>query len=182
MSCGSSGVTPVRVGPGIGEGVEVGPLVSESQRRTVAELVDSARAEGARVVTGGEALPGPGFFYPPTVVTGLDLRSRLMTEEIFGPVAPVVAFDDEEELIALINSDTVGLGGYVHTKDVNRIMRLAERLEIGMIGMNSATISNAAAPFGGLKQSGMGREGGKEGIEEYLETVYIGIPAPRFLL
>lgn len=105
-----------------------------------------------------------------------------MTEEIFGPVAPVVAFDDEEELIRLINSDDMGLGGYIHTKSLDRIMRFAERLEIGMLGVNSATISNAAAPFGGLKQSGVGREGGKEGIEEYLETVYVGIPAPQFLL
>ncbi len=170
----------LRVGPGLEEGVQVGPLVSQAQLESVARLVEAARSEGGRVLTGGQRLSRPGFFYPPTVVTGIEVNSPIMTEEIFGPVAPVVRFEDEEELVEIINADSVGLAGYFHTASIERIMRLAERLEIGMLGVNSGTISNAAAPFGGMKHSGMGREGGKEGIEDYLETVYVGIPVPDF--
>lgn len=170
-----------RVGDGIEEGTNVGPLVSEQQISTISRMVDNAVANGATVLTGGSRLERPGFFFPPTLITDVGVDAPIMTEEIFGPVAPVVRFHDEEELIRIINSDSVGLAGYFHTADIGRIIRLAERLEIGMLGVNSATISNAGAPFGGMKQSGMGREGGKEGIEDYLETVYVGIPAPDFL-
>lgn len=170
-----------RVGEGTQPGVEVGPLVSAKQRDDVAGLVERAVGAGATAVVGGHRPQGPGFFYPPTVLTGVPLGSEIMTEEIFGPVAPVVRFSDEEELVEMVNADSVGLAGYFHTRDMSRVMRLAERLEIGMLGVNSATISNAGAPFGGLKHSGMGREGGKEGIEEYLETVYVGMPAPSFV-
>ena len=170
-----------RVGDGTQEGVEVGPLVSARQREAVASMVDGALATGARALTGGSIPEGPGFFYPPTVLVDVDARADIIREEIFGPVAPVIAFSTEEEAIALANDDAVGLTAYVHTRDMGRVMRLAERLEFGMVGVNSATISNVAAPFGGVKQSGLGREGGKEGIEDYLETVYVGVPTPDFL-
>ncbi|WP_175956094.1 NAD-dependent succinate-semialdehyde dehydrogenase [Schaalia sp. Marseille-Q2122] len=170
-----------RVGDGTEHGTTVGPLVSEQQLSTIARLVDNAVAGGGKVLTGGTRLDRPGFFFPPTLITDIGVDAEIMTEEIFGPIAPVVRFNDEEELIRVINADSVGLAGYFHTADIGRVIRLAERLEIGMLGVNSATISNAGAPFGGMKQSGMGREGGKEGIEDYLETVYVGIPVPDFL-
>ncbi|MCL3778172.1 MULTISPECIES: NAD-dependent succinate-semialdehyde dehydrogenase [unclassified Actinomyces] len=170
-----------RVGDGTEEGVDIGPLVSARQRDAIAAMVDGALASGARALTGGRVPEGPGFFYPPTILVDVDPRTDIIREEIFGPIAPIVPFSTEEEVIALANDDSVGLSAYVHTTDMARVMRLAERLEFGMIGVNSATISNAAAPFGGVKQSGMGREGGKEGIEDYLETVYVGVPAPDFL-
>ncbi|MBP3222733.1 MAG: NAD-dependent succinate-semialdehyde dehydrogenase [Actinomycetaceae bacterium] len=169
-----------KVGNGLEDGVQVGPLVSEKQLNDITAMVEGALKEGANVLTGGERIGNEGYFFAPTVLTDVDPESAIMVNEIFGPIAPVVRFTDEKELVKLINSDTVGLGGYFHTKDIQRILRLAEQLEIGMLGVNTATISNAGAPFGGLKQSGMGREGGKEGIEEYLETVYVGLPAPDF--
>ena len=168
----------LRVGDGLEEGVQVGPLISARQRASVAAAVERSVTEGARVLTGGGLLEGPGFFYPPTVLVDLRPDSPIVAEEIFGPVAPVLPFRDEREVVELVNSDDVGLSAYVHTRDLNRIMRLAQNLEVGMLGVNSATISNAAAPFGGVKHSGMGREGGKEGINDYLETVYVGLPAP----
>ena len=143
-------------------------------------MVDRAVESGARALTGGARIDGDGFFYQPTLLVDVAPDAEIMTDEIFGPVAPVVKFNDEKELVRMVNEDTVGLGGYFHTKDIGRILRLAEQLEIGMLGVNTGTISNAGAPFGGMKQSGMGREGGKEGIEEYLETVYVGLPAPVF--
>ncbi|WP_054951963.1 NAD-dependent succinate-semialdehyde dehydrogenase [Flaviflexus massiliensis] len=167
-----------RVGDGLEEGTQVGPLVSQQQLDDVTGLVDRAVKGGATVETGGSRIGDEGYFFEPTVLTNVPVDAEIMTEEIFGPVAPVVRFEDEKELVRIINTDTVGLGGYFHTNDLPRTLRLAEKLEIGMLGVNTATISNAAAPFGGLKQSGLGREGGKEGIEEYLETVYVGLPAP----
>ena len=175
----SAAIAAQRVGDGMQDGVDVGPLISASQRAQLAALVDGAVRQGARVTTGGKALAGSGFFYAPTVLTDVPLHADIMREEIFGPVAPVVRFDDEAELVRIINAGYAGLSAYLHTRDMGRIMRLAEQLEIGMIGVNTGTISNAAAPFGGMKHSGLGREGGKEGIDEYLETVYVGLPAPR---
>ena len=166
------------VGDGTQEGVDVGPLVSQQQLTDVSGLVERAVEGGASIRVGGKRHGDRGFFFEPTVLTDVAVDAEIMTEEIFGPVAPVVRFTDEKELVSIINADSVGLAGYFHTNDLPRILRLAEKLEIGMLGVNSATISNTAAPFGGLKQSGLGREGGKEGIEEYLETVYVGIPAP----
>lgn len=166
------------VGAGTEDGIDVGPLVSQKQLDDVTGLVQRAIEAGANVETGGERVGDSGYFFAPTVLTNVAPDAEIMTEEIFGPVAPVVSFSDEKELIKIINADSVGLAGYFHTNDLPRVLRLAEKLEIGMLGVNSATISNTAAPFGGLKQSGMGREGGKEGIEEYLETVYVGMPAP----
>ncbi|MDP9806457.1 succinate-semialdehyde dehydrogenase/glutarate-semialdehyde dehydrogenase [Trueperella bonasi] len=169
-----------KVGNGLEDGVDVGPLVSEKQLEDVSAMIDRAVEAGAKIAAGGGKPFNTGFFLEPTVLVDVDPESDIVKDEIFGPVAPVIRFEDEAELIKTINKDSVGLGGYFHTKDMNRVMRLAERLEIGMLGVNSATISNAGAPFGGMKHSGMGREGGKEGIEDYLQTVYVGMPAPDF--
>ncbi|WP_324649965.1 NAD-dependent succinate-semialdehyde dehydrogenase [Georgenia sp. H159] len=166
----------LRLGHGLQEGTDIGPLVSADQRATVHELVTAACDRGARVLTGGRPAEGPGFFYAPTVLTDVATDSPIMTNEIFGPVAPVATFSTEEEALAAANASEVGLAGYVFTRDMSRILRLADRLEVGMIGVNTGLISNAAAPFGGVKHSGLGREGGVEGIEEFLETVYVGIP------
>lgn len=155
-----------------------GPLVSQQQLDDVSGLVERAVQAGAQITTGGKRIGEDCFFFEPTVITDIAPDSEIMVTEIFGPVAPVVKFSDERELVRIINADSVELAGYFHTNSLPRILRLAEKLEIGMLGVNSATISNTAAPFGGMKQSGMGREGGKEGIEEYLETVYVGMPAP----
>lgn len=177
----SAAIRAKNVGDGTEEGVDVGPLVSERQLSSVKEMIERAVEAGATVTAGGSMLTRPGFFLEPTVLIDVKPDSEIMQEEIFGPVAPVVRFNDEEEIIQMINKDRVGLAGYFHTASMDRVMRLAERLEIGMLGVNSATISNASAPFGGMKWSGMGREGGKEGIEDYLQTVYVGMPAPKFL-
>jgi succinate-semialdehyde dehydrogenase/glutarate-semialdehyde dehydrogenase len=144
----------------------------------VARLVDDAVAEGARVVTGGAVADGPGYFYPPTVVTGVRPEMRISQEEIFGPVAAVSVFDDDAEAVRAANSSEYGLVAFVFTRDLDRALRLTEQLESGMVGINTGVVSNPAAPFGGVKASGLGREGGAEGIEEYLETVYIGIRDP----
>ena len=176
----AAAISEQKVGDGLEDGVDVGPLVSEKQLKSVTALLEDAQARGAKVLTGGKRPEGGGFFLEPTVLADVPIDSDIVVKEIFGPIAPVVRFNDEKELIKAINSDSVGLAGYFHTKDMQRVLRLAEQLEIGMLGVNTGTISNAAAPFGGMKQSGMGREGGKEGIEEYLETVYVGLPAPDF--
>lgn len=166
------------VGDGLDGATDVGPIVSYDQRCSIDDMVSAAREEGAEVLTGGEVVDGPGFFYRPTVVTNLSPDSALVNDEIFGPVAPIVPFTTEEEVLGYANNSMMGLSGYVHTASIERALRMAERLEVGMLGINSGTISNAAAPFGGLKHSGTGREGGSEGIEEYLETVYVGFEDP----
>jgi succinate-semialdehyde dehydrogenase/glutarate-semialdehyde dehydrogenase len=165
------------VGPGGEDGVDVGPLISDTQRDKVHALVTDAKDSGARVLLGGEKPAGAGYFYPPTVLSGVPSTARVLSEEIFGPVAPIAVFHDEDEVVALANASEVGLATYVYTSDLSRIMRLSERLESGIIGVNTGLVSNAAAPFGGVKHSGLGREGGTEGIDEFLETVYLGIPA-----
>ncbi|MDO5720935.1 MAG: NAD-dependent succinate-semialdehyde dehydrogenase [Actinomycetaceae bacterium] len=166
----------LRVGDGFEEGTDVGPIVSQRQLDSVTDLVERSIAAGAQVRTGGKRAGGNGFFFPPTVIRVERADNPLLQEEIFGPVAPVLAFDTEEEVLELANASEYGLAGYVYTRDLQRIIRLGERLEVGMIGVNSQTISNASAPFGGVKASGLGREGGSEGIEEFQETIYIGIP------
>ncbi|HRC40862.1 NAD-dependent succinate-semialdehyde dehydrogenase [Nostocoides sp.] len=163
------------IGKGTVKGVEVGPLITAKARAGVDELVQDAIGKGARALTGGAALPGKGFFYAPTVLADVPASARLLTEEIFGPVAPVASFSDEADAIARANDTEFGLVGYVFTKDLSRAIRVAEALEFGMVGINQGIVSNPAAPFGGVKQSGFGREGGFEGIEEYLETKYVGI-------
>ncbi|QDQ19668.1 NAD-dependent succinate-semialdehyde dehydrogenase [Corynebacterium glutamicum] len=166
------------LGNGLDEGVTVGPLVEEKARNSVASLVDGAVAEGATVLTGGKAGTGAGYFYEPTVLTGVSTDAAILNEEIFGPVAPIVTFQTEEEALRLANSTEYGLASYVFTQDTSRIFRVSDGLEFGLVGVNSGVISNAAAPFGGVKQSGMGREGGLEGIEEYTSVQYIGIRDP----
>jgi succinate-semialdehyde dehydrogenase/glutarate-semialdehyde dehydrogenase len=163
------------LGRGTDEGVDVGPLIDAKARDGVAELVQDARDKGAEIVLGGKPAEGRGYFFEPTVVTGVPKDARVMTEEIFGPVAPIASFATEEEVLELANSTEYGLVAYVFTKDLSRMLRVTEALEFGMIGVNQGIVSNPAAPFGGVKASGFGREGGFEGIEEYLETKYVGI-------
>ena len=165
----------MKVGRGIEDGVEVGPLIDDTQRGKVAELVEDAVGRGAHAVVGGKSRDGAGYFYDPTVLTDVPDDARLLSEEIFGPVAPVRGFADEDEAIAAANDTQFGLVSYVYTRDLNRALRVIEKLETGMIGLNQGIVSNAAAPFGGIKQSGFGREGGPEGIEEYLEIKYVAM-------
>jgi succinate-semialdehyde dehydrogenase/glutarate-semialdehyde dehydrogenase len=165
----------MKVGRGTEEGVEVGPLIDDAQRSKVAELVDDAAGKGAKVVVGGAPLDGAGYFYEPTVLGDVTEDARLLKEEIFGPVAPVKGFASEEEAIAAANDTEYGLVAYVFTRDLKRAFRVCEALETGMIGLNQGMVSNAGAPFGGVKQSGIGREGGNEGIEEFLETKYVAV-------
>ncbi|GAA1680434.1 NAD-dependent succinate-semialdehyde dehydrogenase [Kribbella yunnanensis] len=163
------------VGRGTDEGVDVGPLIDATQRDKVKELVDDAVELGARVLTGGSVAEGNGYFYPPTVLADVPWEARLQKEEIFGPVAPLTAFDTEDEAVEMANDTEYGLVSYLFTNDLTRALRISERLETGMIGLNQGIVSNPAAPFGGVKQSGLGREGGSVGIDEYLETKYIAI-------
>src|SRR3954470_13868402 len=163
----------MKVGRGTDPDVKVGPLIDDSQRSKVAELVDDAKGKGAKVLCGGEALDGPGYFYPPTVLSDVPDGARLLKEEIFGPVAPIKGFRSEDEALAAANDTEFGLVAYVYTSDLKRAFRVIEGLETGMVGLNQGMVSNASAPFGGVKQSGVGREGGSEGIEEYLETKYV---------
>ena len=165
----------LRIGRGTEEGVEVGPLVSEDQRQQVDELVQDAVGRGATVLTGGKVVEGAGYFYEPTVLTDVPADARLLGEEIFGPVAPVTTFSTDEEAIAMANDTEYGLVAYVFTADLTRAFRVCEALDTGMIGLNQGLVSNAGAPFGGVKASGYGREGGPEGLHEYLETKYIAI-------
>ncbi len=168
----------VQVGPGVADGTQLGPVIDGGARDRIDSLVQDAVGAGARVLTGGEALARPGYFYAPTVLSQVPAQARVMTEEIFGPVAPVASFADEDEAVALANGTPFGLIAYAFTSNLARGLRLAERIETGMLALNSGVISNPAAPFGGVKQSGLGREGSAEGIEEYLETVYVGIADP----
>jgi succinate-semialdehyde dehydrogenase/glutarate-semialdehyde dehydrogenase len=165
----------MKVGRGTEEGVEVGPLIDQNQRSKVAELVQDAVGKGARALVGGQARDGAGYFFDPTVLADVPQDADLLREEIFGPVAPVKGFEDEDEAIAAANDTEYGLVAYVFTRDLKRALRVVERLETGMVGLNQGMVSNAAAPFGGIKHSGFGREGGPEGIEEYLETKYVAI-------
>ena len=168
----------LKVARGVEDGTNIGPMIDEKSRTSIHELVQDAVDKGAKVLTGGSIPAGDGYFYPPTVLTSIPKNSRILQEEIFGPVAPIVTFKTEAEAIKLANDTEYGLVAYAFTKDLNRGLRLAESLEVGMFGLNTGIVSNAAAPFGGVKSSGLGREGGKEGIEEYLSTVYIGIADP----
>jgi succinate-semialdehyde dehydrogenase/glutarate-semialdehyde dehydrogenase len=165
----------MKVGRGTEDDVKVGPLIDATQRDKVSELVEDALGKGAQAVVGGTARDGAGYFYEPTVLAGVGQDAALLREEIFGPVAPVISFDDEEAAIAAANDTEYGLVSYVYTSDLKRAFRVCEGLQTGMIGLNQGMVSNAAAPFGGVKASGFGREGGKEGIGEYLETKYIAM-------
>jgi succinate-semialdehyde dehydrogenase/glutarate-semialdehyde dehydrogenase len=166
----------LRIGAGYDDGVDLGPLVSAGQRASVDELVRDAVDNGARIHTGGSFVDGPGFFYQPTVLSGIADSARILREEIFGPVATVVGFSSDNEVIAAANDTPYGLAAYVYTRDLERALRVSEALEAGMVGVNRGVISDVAAPFGGVKESGLGREAGSEGIEEYLDTKYIALP------
>lgn len=162
-------------GRGVDEGTKVGPLIDEDQQSKVQELVEDAVSAGAKVLLGGEPVEGQGYFYPPTVLADVPRSARMWDEEIFGPVAPVTPFDSEEEVIGWVNATQYGLVNYVFTEGLDRALRVAEAVESGMVGINQGVVSNPAAPFGGVKESGLGREGGDTGIDEFLETKYIGI-------
>lgn len=166
----------MRIGPGSAPDSEVGPLVSAKGRDKVAELVRDAVSHGAKVLTGAAAVDSPGYFYAPTVLTDVPPDARINSEEIFGPVAAISIFDDDNEVIARANATEYGLVSYVFTSDIGRALRVGERLESGMVGLNLGLVSNPAAPFGGFKQSGLGREGGSHGIMEYLEPKYLAMP------
>ncbi|MFH5206702.1 NAD-dependent succinate-semialdehyde dehydrogenase [Antrihabitans sp. NCIMB 15449] len=163
----------LKVGPGHLEGTQVGPLITEKQRSSVADLVRDAAEKGAVVTTGGNNGAGEGYFYEPTVLADVTADARILREEVFGPVAAITGFDGEDEGIAAANNTEFGLAAYIYTKDLDRAFRVAEALESGMVGVNRGIISDVAAPFGGVKESGIGRESGSEGIEEYLEIKYI---------
>jgi succinate-semialdehyde dehydrogenase/glutarate-semialdehyde dehydrogenase len=165
----------LKVGRGTEPDVDVGPLIDEAQRTKVAELVDDAARRGARVLLGGERIGERGYFYAPTVLADVPDDARLLAEEIFGPVAPVATFTSDEQAIAAANRTEYGLVAYVYTRDLDRAFRVCEAIETGMVGLNQGVVSNPAAPFGGVKQSGFGREGGFEGIGEYLETKYVAL-------
>ncbi len=163
------------VGRGTDDGVDVGPLIDAPAREFVHDLVTDAGTRGARVLTGGQPPAGAGWFYPPTVLCDVTRDARIVDEEIFGPVAPVITFEDEADAVSQANATPFGLIAYIYTRDIGRALRVTERLDVGMVGLNRGIVSNPAAPFGGVKQSGLGKEGGPEGLEEYLTTKYVGI-------
>jgi succinate-semialdehyde dehydrogenase/glutarate-semialdehyde dehydrogenase len=165
----------LRVGHGADDGVQVGPLINDEQRDKVEELVTDATDAGAKALTGGSRVDGAGYFYAPTVLSGVEAPTRILREEVFGPVAPVTTFDTDDEAIEQANATEFGLVAYVFTRDLRRALRVVEGIDTGMVGLNRGLVSNAAAPFGGVKHSGFGREGGSEGIEEYLDTKYVAI-------
>jgi succinate-semialdehyde dehydrogenase/glutarate-semialdehyde dehydrogenase len=165
----------MKIGNGLEDGVEVGSLVNAETRDKVIELVDDAVAKGAKILTGGNIPNSPGYFYPPTVLVNISDDALLLKEEIFGPVAAIQRFSDEDDMIRRANATEYGLVSYLYTKDLKRGLALSERLESGMVGLNRGIVSDPAAPFGGVKQSGLGREGGHEGLMEYLETQYIAV-------
>ncbi|MFG1818985.1 NAD-dependent succinate-semialdehyde dehydrogenase [Kribbella sp. NPDC049174] len=171
----ASRMAALRVGRGTEPGVQVGPLIDEPARDKVSELVQEAVDGGAKIVTGGRPAALPGWFYRPTVLTNVAPDAACLREEIFGPVAPVTRFATIDEAISLANDTEYGLIAYAYTRDLSTALRLAEELDTGMVGLNRGVISNAAAPFGGVKHSGFGREGGPEGIQEFLHTKYVGL-------
>lgn len=166
----------LRVGRGQDAGVDVGPLIDEDAVESVSQLVTDAVHDGARVLVGGTRPDGPGHFYPPTVLVDVHPESEINSHEIFGPVAPITTFATEQEAVTRANATEYGLASYVYTRSLDRTIRLAESLAYGMVGVNTGLISNPAAPFGGVKASGFGREGGFEGIEEYLDVTYVALP------
>ena len=165
----------LKVGNGLDDGVAVGPLVNADARKKVVELVDDAVGKGAKILTGGKAPDGPGHFYPPTVLDNVPDAAKMLNEEIFGPVAALQTFKSEDEVVRCANDTEYGLVAYLYTKDLSRGLRVSEKLDFGMVGLNRGLVSDPAAPFGGMKQSGIGREGAHEGLMEFLETQYISV-------
>jgi succinate-semialdehyde dehydrogenase/glutarate-semialdehyde dehydrogenase len=168
-------MSALRMGNGLDDGVALGPLINKDGRDKVVTLVDDAVKKGAKVLTGGKTPDGPGFFYPATVLTKVPDGAAMLNEEIFGPVASIQTFKSEDEVIQRANDTEYGLVAYLYTKDLSRGMRVSEKLDFGMVGLNRGLVSDPAAPFGGMKQSGIGREGAHEGMMEYLETQYISV-------
>jgi succinate-semialdehyde dehydrogenase/glutarate-semialdehyde dehydrogenase len=171
----AAAMADVRIGNGLDDGVRCGPMINAKAVASIDELVTSALDHGARLATGGVVHDGPGHFYPPTVLGGVESGDRITREEIFGPVAPIITFDDIDQMIADANDTEMGLTGYVYTSDLRRGLAVSERIQAGMIGLNRGAVSDPAAPFGGMKQSGLGREGASEGIYEFCETQYIAV-------
>nr|MBP8280716.1 aldehyde dehydrogenase family protein [Aeromonas sp.] len=169
----AAAVRGFKVGDGMGEGTQIGPLINAAAADKVASLVSQAEAAGASVLVGGQAHPAGPLFYHPTILTGVTRDNPILQEEIFGPVAPLVRFETEAEAIAIANDTPYGLAAYFYGRDIARVWRVAEQLEYGMVGINEGIISTELAPFGGIKESGLGREGAAEGLEEYLETKYL---------
>jgi succinate-semialdehyde dehydrogenase/glutarate-semialdehyde dehydrogenase len=171
-------VRAFKIGRGTEDGVTIGPLIDENAVSKASSLVDDAVKRGATLLTGGSRIEGDGTFFQPTVIVDVKAGSDILREEIFGPVLSIITFTDEADAVAKANDTEYGLVGYVFTKDLARGQRLVESLQTGMMGLNVGVLSNAAAPFGGVKQSGLGREGGSEGIFEYLTTKYVMTPNP----
>ncbi|NEE03695.1 NAD-dependent succinate-semialdehyde dehydrogenase [Phytoactinopolyspora halotolerans] len=171
-------LSSLRVGRGTEEGVDIGPLINAKQRDTVETLLGDAVERGGRVMTGGSRVGDVGYFFQPTVVTDVPAGARILAEEVFGPVAPITTFKTDDEALTQANNTEYGLVSYVYTRDLQRALRICEGLETGMVGLNAGMVSNVAAPFGGVKASGIGREGGFEGIEEFLETKYVSVSLP----
>ena len=165
----------LKVGNGLDDGINVGPLVNAEGRDKVIELVEDAVSKGAKVLVGGKKPDGVGFFYPATVLTNVPDSAKMLSEEIFGPVASIQTFKTEDEAIKRANATEYGLVAYLYTKDLTRGLRVSEKLDFGMIGLNRGLVSDPAAPFGGTKQSGLGREGAHEGMMEFLETQYVSV-------
>jgi succinate-semialdehyde dehydrogenase/glutarate-semialdehyde dehydrogenase len=165
----------LKMGNGLDDGVALGPLVNQEGLDKVIELVDDAVSKGAKVLTGGKKPEGTGYFYPATVLSNVPDGAKMLNEEIFGPVASLQTFKDEAEVITRANDTEYGLVAYLYTKDLSRGLRVSEKLDFGMIGLNRGLVSDPAAPFGGMKQSGIGREGAHEGLKEFLETQYVSV-------
>jgi succinate-semialdehyde dehydrogenase/glutarate-semialdehyde dehydrogenase len=163
----------LKLGPGTSEDTQLGPMVSEKAVEGIADKVERSVSAGARAVLGGQRPDGPGFYYPATVLDQVPRDAAVAVEEVFGPVAPIIPVRDDADALAVANASEMGLTGYVYTRDLARGLRVCEQLEVGMVGLNRGIVSDPAAPFGGVKQSGIGREGGYEGIDEYLETTYV---------
>jgi len=171
----SAAMAAFKVGPGLEPGVELGPMVNEWAIKDMDALVQDAMAKGAEVLTGGAPLERTGYYYPPTVLGNVPADANILREEIFGPVAPIVSFSDDDEVVAKANDTEYGLVSYLYTQDIGRGMAISERLDAGMIGLNRGLVSDPAAPFGGSKQSGLGREGSHDGMMEYMEKKYIAV-------
>ncbi|QUQ66969.1 NAD-dependent succinate-semialdehyde dehydrogenase [Kutzneria sp. CA-103260] len=169
----------VHIGPGLAEGVTLGPMVNEAARQKIQGLVDDALAKGAKIAAQGPTPEGPGWYFPATVLTDVPPDAELLATEVFGPVAPILTYRDEHEMLKRANDTEHGLASYVYSGSLERALRISDRLEAGMVGLNRGLISDPAAPFGGVKQSGLGREGGREGIDAFLETKYIAVDWPN---
>jgi succinate-semialdehyde dehydrogenase/glutarate-semialdehyde dehydrogenase len=173
----AEGMSSLRLGRGTDPDVEVGPLINRAALEKVLALEEDAVRRGASILVGGASRSGPGHFFEPTVLTEVDPASVILTQETFGPVAPIIPFDDDEEAVRLANDTPYGLVAYVYSESMKRSLRICDAIEVGMVGLNQGVVSNAAAPFGGVKASGIGREGGRVGIDEYQELRYIAVPA-----